>query len=552
MKKLYFALIAFFLTCTISAGQGSSGQVSFGQMAGEHESIIPSDVNLFLKTKEIKKLTKTINYIVNNLMDEKQRREFLGQRDEFKNNTGIDCLDENSLRSAGIDTDRTVSLAIFDKDNMDEVNLLLIPVLNEQEAVVRFIEVSKRMNPQDNIKPVTAKYKNLTVYEIKKNIYVTSAHKFLIIGSTSDIVKRVIDCKESGSDTLILDENYKDYLSRMGAGYDLSLFITKRFMNDIGSRSPFKTAGNDPYSMKNFILTQASSKKKKSGGNSFVDSIDYIAAGIGLENNKLQMNGSIKLVKEHKITKQYLGFLKTGVHGSSIFLPMADSTIFLSLDYQYIDNFCKGEIEWCEQYNAVKEQMKSENGIDFDKDFLPYTTGGVNIISQDSGSAFGGGDVFVFLPMTNPAKIEEFWNKLKKFYQTKYSKSKKFGEEKIGSSKGFWFIDDSSMRFFVTFDKRGIYAGNSSVLMKSGLTANTVALTNSGRYKDFINDKTFFILNIKKNSFMDMFMQMRAQGNDDVAGLINRLGEIFLYCEKNDNFISVNLELEIKEVRGRK
>jgi hypothetical protein len=89
--------------------------------------------------------------------------------------------------------------------------------------------------------------------------------------------------------------------------------------------------------------------------------------------------------------------------------------------------------------------------------------------------------------------------------------------------------------------------------MKNSMAGNAVtAAVKAGRYKDLINDKTFFILNIKKNSFVKMFMQMNAQSNKDIAGWINRLGEMFLYCEKNDNFISVNLEIEIKESRSKK
>ena len=548
MKKLYFVLIAFFLTSSIS----------FGQTADDVESIIPSEVQLFLKTKEISKLNKTVNYIINNLMDEKQRGEFIAKRDEFKKNTGIDCLDEKSLRSAGIDTDRSLSFANFDKDNINDVNLLFIPVLNEEEAVLRFIEVLKRMDSDDsdsNIKPVTTKYKNLTVYELKNDMYVTSAYKYLIIGSTNEIIKRAVDSKESSKGTLILDENYKDFLAKIGIGYDINVFITKSFISNINSPFTGRRTANNLYSMKNFILTQAHSTfaKTSTEETSFEDSIDYIAAGIGFDNNKFQINASTKFAKDDKTTKQYLDFLKTGVHNSSIYIPTADSTVFLSLDYQYINNFCKAEVEWCEQFNFIKEQMKNETGIDFEKDFLPYCNGGVNIISQDTGTFGGVGDILVFSPMTNSAKAEELWNKMRKFFQAKYSKSKKFGDEKIGNSKGFWFIDESQMRIFVSYDKRGIYAGNSVVLMKSGLSANTVTAQGKGdRYKDIINDKTFFIVNIKKNSLMKMFMGMAAQGNSDMAGFINRIGEIFLYGEKNDNFISINLDVEIRESRGKK
>nr|AXS01273.1 hypothetical protein [uncultured bacterium] len=521
MKKFYFAIIAFFLTCSIS----------FGQMSGDSESLVPADVSIFVKSKEISKLTKTMNYIVNNLMDEKQRGEFIAKRDEFKKNTGIDYLDEKSLRSAGVDTDRSVSLANFEKDISDDVNLLLIPVLNEDEAVLRFMEVIRRINPDDSaeLKNVTTRYKNQTVYELKDKMYVTCVNKYIIVGSTSDIIKKAIDLKDSRNNTLILDENYKDFVSRIGDGYDLNVFLTKRFFVNRFSK------GNDEGSL--------------------LDSIDYIAAGIGLDKNKIQINASAKFAKDNQSAKEYLNFLKTGVHASSIYIPTADSTMFFSLDYQYINKFCKGEVEWCEQYHSLKELVKRETGIDFDKDLLPYFNGGINIISQDSTSSFGGfGDALVFVPMTNPAKIETLWNNMKKFFQAKYSKSKKFGEEKIGSNKSFWFIDENQMRFFVSYDKRGIYAGNSTVLMKSGLAANTVTQSKSSRYKDIINDKTFYILNIKKSSFLNMFIQMgaQAQGNSNVAGLVNRLGEIFLYSEKNDNFISLNLEIEIKEAKSKK
>jgi len=521
MKKLYFVLIAFFLTCSIT----------FGQTADDVESIIPSEVQIFLKTKEISKLTKTMNYIVNSLMDEKQRGEFIAKRDEFKKNTGIDYLDEKSLKNAGIDTDRSVSLVSYDKDNISDVFLLFIPVLNEDEAVLRFIEVVKKMDSEDsgsNVKPVTTKYKDLTVYEIKNDMYVTSAYKYLIVGSTSEIVKKVIDSKGAGKGILILDENYKDFSARIGEGYDVNVFVSKRFIkgSSLGGKNLDDT--------------------------SLTDSIDYISAGIGLDNNKFQVNASIKFAKDNKTTKQYLDFLKTGVHNSSLYIPTADSIIYLSLDYQYINNFCKGEIEWCEQFGSIKELMKNETGIDFEKDFLPYINGGVNIISQDTGSFGGFGDIIVFTPMTDPAKTEALWNKMKKFFQTKHSKSKKFGEEKIGNNKGFWFIDENQMRFFVGYDKRGIYAGNSAVLMKNAMAGNIVTASGKSRYKDVINDKTFFILNIKKNSFLKMFLGMGAQSNSDLAGWINRLGEIFLYCEKNDNFISINFEVEIREPRGKK
>ncbi len=540
MKRLYVAIIAFFM----------AGSVTFGQMAGDTESLTPSDVNLFVKSREIVRLLKTFNYLVFNLMDEKQRGEFLAERDKFRDKTGIDYFDEKSVRNAGIDTSRALSFANFDKDNVNDVMLIFLPVLNENEFPLKFIELVKKTNadnPEINISPVTTSYKNVTVYQVKNDLYIAPANGYLVIGSTGDIIRRVLDVRASRNGSLILDENYKDYLAKGKNVYDINAFLTKKFVMQMNKPSGGGGQNYGFYSMQNFLLTQGGSGQDESGQSSMFDSIDYIAGGIALDGNKFKVSASAKLNKSNSYVEMLLGFLKTGVQDKSLYVSTADSTMFMSFDLKYLDNLCKGDIEWCAQYNSFKEKLKAESGIDIEKDFIPYHSGGINVMALDSGSSGGMGDLLVFVPMTDPAKIEALWLKIKKGMQNKYSKNKKFGEEKIGSKKGFWFIDESQMRFFVSYDQRGIYGGNSSGLMKTGMASPTLDMaSNSGRYAKVINDKTFFLLNIKKNAFLKMMMQMRAQGNQDIANGINRIGEIFVFCEKKENLISLDLEVEIK------
>lgn len=544
MKRLYSLLITFFL----------AGSVSFGQMAGDTESLTPADVNLFVKSKEIVKLLKTFNYLVFNLMDEQQKADILTERDKFRDKTGIDYLDEKSVRNAGIDTGRPVSFANFDKDNTDEVMLIFLPVLNEKEFPLKFIEMVKKTNadnPEMVISPVTTTYKNVTVYQVKNDLYIAPANGYLLIGSTGDIIRRVLDVRASRNGSLMLDEHYKDYLTKEKNRYDINAFVTKKFIKQMSTPSDGQNYGL--YSMSNFILAQSDSGMKNLDNSSAFDSIDYISAGMGFDGNKFQMNASAKLAKDNPYVDLILGFLKTGVQNKSLYVPAADSTLFMSMNLKYLDNFCKGEIEWCTQYNSFKEQLKTDMGIDFEKDFIPYHEGGVNVMALDSASSGGMGDLLVFVPMSDSKKIEELWLKMRKGFQAKYGKTKKFGEEKIGGKRGFWFIDESQMRFFVSFDQRGIYAGNSTGLMKSGISSKTVDMAvNTGRFGKVINDKTFFLLNIKKNAFLKALMQMRSQGNQDIAKGINRIGEIFLFCEKRDGLISVDFEVEIKEPAKKK
>jgi hypothetical protein len=537
--------------------------VTKAEMPGDTESLTPSDANVFVKTKQIVKLLKTMNYIVFNLMDEKDKNEFITERKKFMDKTGIDYTDEKSLRNAGIDTNKPVSFANFDKDNPNnktgEVMMIFLPIINEKEFPLKFIEIVKKANadkPEINISPVTTSYKDITVYQLKDDLYIASLNGYLLISSTSDIIKRVIDIRFSRTNSLILDENYKDYLAKEKNFYDINAYITKKFFEQMNTSSGKDHDKQGLFSIKNLILAQAGEGTVKSedlNKSSFIDSIDYIAAGIGFDNNKFQLNAAVRLTKDNPYVELLLGLLKTGVHDKSLYISTADTATFISFNLKYLDNLCRGDVKWCEQYNSFKQSLKTETGIDFAKDFIPYHTGALNIMAVDSGSGGGVGDFLAFVPMTDSKKTEDLWVKIRKVFQTKYGKAKKFGEEKVSGKKAFWFIDESQMRFFVAFDGRGIYAGNSTGLMKTAINSKTVtSAKNTGRYGKVINDKTFFLLNIRKNAFLKMLMQMRAQGNPEIGKSLNRIGEIFLFCEKRDRMISIDFDIEIKEAAKKR
>jgi len=105
MRKLLISLAAVILMVP----------AVFSQNAGDTESLVSADLNAFAKTSEITRLLKTVNYTVNTLMDEQTRSQILMQRDAFKDKTGIDYLNEASLKNNGIDTSRPLSMAFFQR-----------------------------------------------------------------------------------------------------------------------------------------------------------------------------------------------------------------------------------------------------------------------------------------------------------------------------------------------------------------------------------------------------------------------------------------------------
>jgi hypothetical protein len=132
--------------------------------------------------------------------------------------------------------------------------------------------------------------------------------------------------------------------------------------------------------------------------------------------------------------------------------------------------------------------------------------------------------------------------------QAKYGKEKKFGEEKIDGKRAFWYIDQTQMRFFVAYDSRGIYAGNSTGLIKGALKSDAMdKAKNTGRLGTLLNDKTFFLFNIKKNNFIRNLLLMRAQGRPELGDGLSKIGEVSLFCEKRDRLVSLDFDIEIKE-----
>jgi len=223
MKKLYFVAVAVLLLSSFS----------FGEVVGDTESMAPGDVNIFVKTRHIGRLLKSANYIVYHIMDEENRNQFLAEKDSFRDKTGIDYLDEESLKKFGVDTSRAISFAMYDTDNSRDVILFFIPVFNEQEFVQNFIETVKKTNAADGgqeISPVTTKYRGVSVTQIKKDAFAAAYGGYFIMASTDDILRKSIDVREERKGSLILTAEYRDYISKDKNNYDLNAFITRKFI----------------------------------------------------------------------------------------------------------------------------------------------------------------------------------------------------------------------------------------------------------------------------------------------------------------------------------
>jgi len=110
------------------------------------EAVTPSSAMLFIKTSRIKNFVVSVKFVADNLLHREYAEKFARKINEIKTKTGVDPMDIESLKKAGIDVDRTASMAMYPEGKKNEERMLLfIPVLDEKTFPLKFVEILKKM-----------------------------------------------------------------------------------------------------------------------------------------------------------------------------------------------------------------------------------------------------------------------------------------------------------------------------------------------------------------------------------------------------------------------
>ncbi|HPS58394.1 MAG TPA: DUF3352 domain-containing protein [Spirochaetota bacterium] len=524
MRKLLISLAAVILMVP----------AVFSQNAGDTESLVSADLNAFAKTSEITRLLKTVNYTVNTLMDEQTRSQILMQRDAFKDKTGIDYLNEASLKNNGIDTSRPLSMAFFRDDNYRDVFILFVPVFNEKEFPQKFNEIRKKnMADTGNYTvPLKSVYKGITVYQHGEDVFTTAFNGFFIMGSTSEVVQKAVDLKSANTDSLILDNNYKDYLAGVNRNNDINVYFSSKSLASL----------NTPAEQDAYNTDQGAAADE----NEMLKAVKYISMGAGLDGRIIKMSSLIRITRGNPEVDLFLDLLQTGIQKRTLNVASSDVTMALGLDFTVLEKFCRDGNPECAGYTSYKDQFKQTTGIDFEKEFLPNYSGVVNAIMTDAGAAGGMGEMAVFLPMLDVKKTEVIWNKLKKTSKDMYGPQKMFGEDKVDGKKAFWIMDASQLKYYVVFDSKGLYAGNSKKLIGAAMKSGTLDKTKSpGSVSRMVNDNTVMFINVKKTSILNQMLGM-FMGNPVLGEIFAGISEITLKSDKNADGVTFDMEVELK------
>jgi hypothetical protein len=561
MKK-YLPLILILFLAVISDGYTQ-------ERVDAVESIVPSRVMLYLKTSRVRQAVVSLKFAVDNLLTRADAEKFNQKVSGIKNKIGVDPMDLESLKTAGIDVDRTASLAIYAKGKRDEERVLLfVPVLDDRTFPLKFVEILKRVsgNVSADVYPAITEYNGHTLYQIGRDIFATAFDGVFILGSTGELVRSVIDVKMNNSGYLALDPMYSDYLAKTRKNYDLRAFATRDFLKDILKKDVKKEGeprkegkkGDSDNALNQAELTNVqyladaaanqpsvrSELEKLSTGPSPFNAIDYAFLGGSVKPTEIDIDIAARFNTSSGTVNTVLEIMKTGVAGRALYVKNTATYAYLSIDFNKVEELCKNSMAGCSYYNGIKDQVKEEMGIDFGKDIVPYFGGVMNIIAGQPKGA--GGGYLLFLPMDDTAQGKKAWDKSSAYLAAKFKGTERYGTGKVGGAKSFWYVDSKNTKIHVVCDRRGLYLGNDQELMAEALAAKGIG--EKGVKDDVVSKlggNVFFLTHIKKESYFGTLLTLLSYRVREISGIIDRMTDLYVIGEKIDSFVSVNIKLKL-------
>jgi hypothetical protein len=137
--KRYFTIFCICLLSVIS-GFAADGDLTM-------ETLAPAETRAFMRTAPLADVISSLNNFSDTSMTAEQKAEFFKGINDFKTKTGIDPMDEKSLRDAGIDTKRTAGFAMAGKNESQDM-MIFLPVSDPVKFPLAFSGIIQKMEKE--------------------------------------------------------------------------------------------------------------------------------------------------------------------------------------------------------------------------------------------------------------------------------------------------------------------------------------------------------------------------------------------------------------------
>lgn len=530
---------------------------SAAERADEIDSMTPSSAVLLIKTSRINDFVVSFTYVIENLLSTRRADSFMKEKNAFRDRTGIDPLDLDSLKKAGVDVERRAGMAIFpDGTRGEERMALFMPVLNVKTFPLAFVDMIKKAKKTEDadIYPAITEYRGYTVHQIGRDIFSAAFDGVFVLASTGELLRKILDTRADNAGYLALDPRYKEWSGRGGRGYDLRVFATREFLKEAVRKKRKKESDGEGVEKKGEgprawigeggLVMAAVEREGFTSGASLFNAVDYAFLGASARSGSVKVDVGFKFNETSATVTTFLDILKTGMTARSLRIRDAATYSFLSLDFAKIEDLCRRGSPGCRHYQQIKEGMREDLGIDFQTDLLPYYNGVLNLIAGPPKGA--GGGYLIYIPMEDASKARALWEKSSAYLKKKYEGTGRYGTGSIGEKKMFWYIDSKNNRNHAVCDARGLYLGNDTGLIDVALSSPEIGAGEAAKEAEIkLGDAVFFFTRLKKESFFGALLSLYSYRNDDLRLLVEKMTDLVIVGEKADRYLSIAIDMKL-------
>ncbi len=528
------------------------------------ETIVPGSPLLLLTTSEIRNFVKSLKFAVENLLSDQDRTKVMSEIDRINNRTGINILDGESLTKAGIDISRKAALAYYTESEPGKDRMaIFLPVTNDKTFPLNFIDIIKKGSGRQNtdLYPVVTSYRDRSIYQIQSDIFTTSLSGTFMIASTGELVHKAVDAFTGNGNSLAQDPCYIGYTQKKRENTDLDLYLSGEFfvtalkkflqspsgaqrqvqgMEDRGGFNSFLVALNGEYDPGN------ERDEKSPGKDGAFQSLNYAAAGITLDKEKLSIDLSADFNRSDSAVNAVLDTFKTGIITDALYLADANTFISCAFDPLVIDEFCRKDGFMCTYYKNFTATIFKELGLDCAADIFPSFNGVL--------SFFMGSDMYPTLNSSTalviPLKSRAVLSSLKKKTASHLSKTGKrdeaYGETDIRGNAAYWYYNPGGKKKVVAFDRKALYWGGNPDYIGISMDAERLVKTSQtslpvGR----LDGETFLIGQIRKASLLKTLLLMQQGSAGRGMSFFSKTGDINFKGKKIDGSIFLFIDMEI-------
>ncbi len=455
------------------------------QAAVNPDRLISSSARVFVYSAPIKNFLGSCNYLIDKVLDENVRGSVRAYEQVFSERTGVDFFDEYSLKKFGVDTTRSLCLAVFPKYRNNQMLLISVPVTNDSSFPLKFIEmIRKNRSENANVYPVITPYKGHSIYQIGRDIFLSSVSGNFLIASDGDIIRDSIDNLENPSSTLLYDNHYLAFRNKQRMVQDINFYIhgqgqmgpeeIKSAVNFfIGAKSDTETGGNAEVIKSPFMFLY--------GGLSLGKKSVYLSAETMCDSKSEDYKWLTEIFRNRKLPD--LG-------------AESDMSFFsISLDMKSFEGICRSGRPGCEGFTAFKTKFEKVTGMSFDKDLVSASNGILDIYAgmDDKKRLL----YSMRIPVKDGKHSVELWKKMKKNFYRLNKKSGAYKEEKSGTLT-FFKVGDTGKYTHVGYSGNCLFMGND-------LNAIKKAIAGAGKKNSASGQDSFMVSRIKGNLLKLLF-----------------------------------------------